>query len=430
MTLDDQAEPPPCRADLVPQFSGLTAKMRVQAERLTWVPHGTRRKVGGVATQGGFYLQPPNGIQFSFAIDESLPVGRPESARPPRLLSGHCIGYHQLDPHQRAVYLRSLANRELPADIPLAFCARLQIATLEWGLIVDRVTPEEIISDLLHVIAPFDGADRIPLLTLLQWCAYFQGPAIHLAVLEGMLENGWQTPNGSLLRLALSDCASTQRPIWPQLALLLYNFCATWSAYDRQYMEFQGRFLERFKVLYPNGLAVTTGLHRVQAEYRFYCPELRAARCVIEVRDAIEGTPLRAALEEVARPIITGPELDPAKLQRLKEDTLRTQQFLEARMEKAPEQPCTPTRTEREGAQQLDKRSLGVLRELTQRPEWPATEFEALARAHKILPLALAENLNNWAISNFGETLLVGENPAAVNQNLITNIQKHSYANH
>jgi len=289
---------------------------------------------------------------------------------------------------------------------------------LEWRLFVDRIQPLEVLMDILWSIDCLDEVGRIAPLRLLGWCAYFHGSHMHLGVVEEMLNAGCQLRDGSLLHLALLDCATANRPLWPELALMIENVYESGFDLRGRNTNFPKRFVERFRVLYPQGLIIYAGPRSARAEYRILCRELQHGLCRIDVLDAIEGTPLRSALDAVASPITKGPQLDSAKIRQIEADTSRVEKFFESRVVAEPEAPPHPVPPQGKISKDLDPKALEALREIIQRPQWPASEFNGLAKVHGMMPLALQDRLNAWCLDNFDELLLEGESPVAFNKQL------------
>ena len=67
----------------------------------------------------------------------------------------------------------------------------------------------------------------------------------------------------------------------------------------------------------------------------------------------------------------------------------------------------------------LDPRHARLLRELVERPDWPRTEFDRLAREFGLMPGAAMENLNAWAFDRFDDLLVEEGDPVHVNLHLI-----------
>jgi hypothetical protein len=383
------------RAHQVPAFKEPSDWMQAERERLHWVPRGTVRIVQGIKTSGGFYVHCPKKIPFSFAVDESLPVGRAENARSFPLRPGRSIAYRQLNyrelhPDQRAVYLLWLSGAGVPAEA-VGFCVLLHVAALEWRLFIDRADPSEVISELLDVLDCPARGDEGALVGLLVWTAYFQDSGSHLAVWEEIIAAGCQAFDGSMVRLLLLDCADAKRPVWPELALTvqtLFRGCHwTFSG-----AILQKRFLERFTVLYPDGLLISAGPRRTEVEYHLHCVELRGERCRLVIPDSVENA--LSALREVAAPLLVGERLDPVKLQITAEETSRSQAYLTARFNKYSETEAVPAPPKVKTASVLDETVVQVLRTLIERPHWTKPEFHALARSYGLMPFALQERVN------------------------------------
>jgi hypothetical protein len=241
-------------------------------------------------------------------VDESLEVGDAENARPVCLRPGQYIGYHLLDPDQRAAYVRWLARENIPAEA-MRFCVRLHVAALEWFLFRDHVCPNLVIDELLRVIECTAESADAPLLRILAWTAFFQSRDVHIAVMEELVGSGCCL-DGSMARLLLLDCADSNRRIWPELAFeIIALFGGIRDA--RGCEHFRERYISRFRILYPDGLGITAGRRRTQVEYNLYCYELRTETCRLVIQDALES--VLPALREVAAPLIGEKRIDPQK---------------------------------------------------------------------------------------------------------------------
>lgn len=407
------------RAHLVPAFKEPSSWIAEERQRLEWIPSGTARTVRGIRTKGGFYVHRPKHASLSFAVDESLHVGCAENVRPILLRPGQCIAYRDLNPDQRAAYLHWVSDPATPG-YRCAFATRLHTAALEWMLFIERADPGAIIEELLEVISWSARAEESSLMRLLALAAYFRNRITHLTTLEGIVAAGFQM-DGGMARLLLYDCAEGNRAIWPELALAVRQLFGGQS--DPRFSEaaFQERFLQRFRILHPNGLSISAALRQVEVEYRLHCIEIRGERCRLRVRDALEST--LVALGEVTAPLLSEVRLDPVRLKRIAEETLRSEAFLADRNQNSPEpsSPPPPPRNS-ESTSVLDEPSVEVLRALIQRPEWSECEFNALAKSRARMPFAVLEKLNGWAIENFGEPLLEGSSPVVVNANIIKGI--------
>lgn len=63
----------------------------------------------------------------------------------------------------------------------------------------------------------------------------------------------------------------------------------------------------------------------------------------------------------------------------------------------------------------LDQRHYALLLLLIDREQWPREEFQRLARSFDLMPGAVCETLNEWALENHDELLLEGDDPIDVN---------------
>lgn len=413
------------RVSLVPTFK-LAASVEAERERVEWVKRGDVRMVHEIKTPGGFYVHRPKSTLFSFAVDLSLLVGCAENARSFPLRPGQSVRFRQLryqhlHPDERAAYLRWVSGANLPADIS-AFCVRVHVAALEWRLFIDRADPVKIISELLDLLHCPPRAEESPLVMLLAWAAYFYTREVHIDLLKELIAAGNTILDSSMLRLLLLDCAETKHPVWPEMALIIQTrFGGGASLFSDAGL--QKRFLERFPILYPNGLPVSPREQRTEVEYRIQCAELSGQRCRFLVQDAVENTLL--ALREVTAPLLSEGRLNPAKLKRIDDETLRSEMFLEQRHRDCPEPTLPlPSPHDSKTSSVLDERSVEILLALIQRSAWPEPEFTALVKSRGCMPLALVEKLNGWAMENFGEPLLEGESPVVINTNLRMEIKK------
>src|SRR4051812_30528959 len=113
MSVADENISPDSRGNLVPRFKS-SAPFEAERDRMDWIERGTVRIVHGIKTRGGFYIHRPKSTAFSFAVEEILPIGQAENARPFPLRPGQSVAfrqlhYRQLDIDQRAGYLRWLS---------------------------------------------------------------------------------------------------------------------------------------------------------------------------------------------------------------------------------------------------------------------------------------------------------------------------------
>ena len=99
-----------------------------------------------------------------------------------------------------------------------------------------------------------------------------------------------------------------------------------------------------------------------------------------------------------------------------------------------PEQPLTKTASvspsvpvDREddwahGAPRLDGLDVkfhSIIQQLVKCESWSRTEFEALARGHKLMPLNVIDAVNEWSDQTLGDFLLEGEDPITCHLGLL-----------
>ncbi|WP_162009760.1 TerB N-terminal domain-containing protein [Methylocystis heyeri] len=68
----------------------------------------------------------------------------------------------------------------------------------------------------------------------------------------------------------------------------------------------------------------------------------------------------------------------------------------------------------------LDPRHHSLLLQLKDREEWPRRDFEKMARSVDLMPGAVLETLNEWALDRHDEILLEGDDPIAVNLHILS----------
>lgn len=288
------------RASLVDSFFLHSTRTAQEKQGLVWIPFGTALAIGRIKTQGGFYLQESGGSQCSFAVDPDLQIGNAQNARPFRLRPGARVKYAGLDPDQRALFLHVLAGRKAPLELQADFCARLLAQMLEWRLFFDKHEPRQVALDGIDLADRLNSSSRRRLLKVLAWSAFFSGPDFHLAVIEGLLEEGARFLDASPLHLALHDCATEKRPVWAKLALAVE--CVFGLGFERWANgDFKGKFLKQFQTEYPGGIGVEVGSDFTLVEYRPQCPELRALRCRFSLPDVLQQGALPSALRQLAR---------------------------------------------------------------------------------------------------------------------------------
>jgi hypothetical protein len=297
----DEHHPADSRASLVPLCDPDRIPVAQARRYLKWIPQGTPLAIGHIKTNGGFYVQETDGFQFSFAINALLPVGRAENAFPRPLHSAAPVNYSDLDPNERALLLQILAAGKDAPEMSGGCCARLLVQMLEWRLFGDRHQPGEVALAAADLAGHLDASSRTTLLKIMAWSAFFQGRDFHLAaVLEILLEQSFPFLDAGPLHLALFDCATANRAVWPALGLAVE--CLSGLGFDRWgNPNFQQRFLDQFRAAYPDGIPVQLGSKSNLVEYRPQCPELRKARCRFTIPDVLQEGALGTALGRLAR---------------------------------------------------------------------------------------------------------------------------------
>jgi len=86
-----------------------------------------------------------------------------------------------------------------------------------------------------------------------------------------------------------------------------------------------------------------------------------------------------------------------------------------------------PLRSDADSDSGLDQRHHSLLLLLADREEWPRRDFEKMVRSVDLMPGAVLETLNDWALDRHDELLLEGDDPISVNQNILsTDVQQVS----
>lgn len=115
-------------------------------------------------------------------------------------------------------------------------------------------------------------------------------------------------------------------------------------------------------------------------------------------------------------------ELDLSRLASIRAETANAASLLSAIFEEEdPEISAAPTDLAASVASPstldggLDQRHYALLLLLIDREQWPREEFERLARSVDLMPGAVRETLNEWALEHHDELLLEGDDPIDVN---------------
>lgn len=148
---------------------------------------------------------------------------------------------------------------------------------------------------------------------------------------------------------------------------------------------------------------------------------------IIPASETVASTPIPPPppAERKAKPAIM---VDASRLQAIREET-RVAAGLLAEIfadEPEPAAEISPVMenelaTEGELFEGLERRYGSLLLELRERGEWAASEFARLAREAGLMPAAVFDVLNNWALDLFDELLLEGDDPVIINLELLPN---------
>lgn len=76
----------------------------------------------------------------------------------------------------------------------------------------------------------------------------------------------------------------------------------------------------------------------------------------------------------------------------------------------------------------LDGRHRALLAEIVERTEWPRREFDRLVRDAGLMPGAVIEALNDWALDRFDDVLIEGDDPIVANTHLLPETRSSSPA--
>ena len=72
---------------------------------------------------------------------------------------------------------------------------------------------------------------------------------------------------------------------------------------------------------------------------------------------------------------------------------------------------------------ELDEKHRAVLREILHRPTCPLVDFRGIAAKAGLMPWACVKVINEWALDNYGDLLVDGDQVLNLNQNLAKTIQ-------
>ena len=87
------------------------------------------------------------------------------------------------------------------------------------------------------------------------------------------------------------------------------------------------------------------------------------------------------------------------------------------------EKPGTPDTGTTKTTNVLDEKHRAVLRQILHRPTCPLADFRGIAAKAGLMPWACMKTLNEWALANFSDLLLDGDQVLNLNQNLAKTIQ-------
>lgn len=410
-----------------PNIKVVDVNVQKELPRLRWVQPGVRRNIGGIETNGGFFILEPKFQELSFAIDPTLPVGDADYPQP-LTDAPHLLAYWRLSHNQRAYFLKFLSGRLAPprADLIDPY-VNLQLSGLEWSLFVQQDTGSHLLEAACDLVDRVTHYSWEPVLQFIAWWAALRGQQESMAVWEAVCDSRvWNVPL-DIVNFGLLACSQVRRRMSAEMIFSLAWARSRDFARTCRDTQVQRRVIDRLKAVYPKGLEFKISQQeRRTCYYRPACPELVDARIVqcrvpftTEIPEVHGLRDLVARVESIASGIVNGPRIDAVKLKRLKVETSRVQADLAERLPAHLVQPPTVPKTNSE----LSHGDRAALAELIQRFTWTSEDFLALARKHHTMPFALQEKLNSWCVVNFGEPLLTGDGPIEVEQTVINKLK-------
>ncbi|MDB6035322.1 MAG: terB [Verrucomicrobiales bacterium] len=245
-----------------------------------------------------------------------------------------------------------------------------------------------------------------------------------LGMLEKILTRDWQ-PRNSIKALA----QQVQRCRREKVAKLIVSVAAANPPIEWA----ERRFINRaVKALAP---LMETIAHPVNQE-----GGAASDLVLVQVADPnIAGTPIpRSGVTQPVR------QLDPKEIARIQDETREVQEFLseqfadaDTEAEQNPESvaslPRVAENREPKGSavpeaveeahpifRGLPVHYRAILEKLLTRPSWPRAEFDLLVLHGHLMPRAAYDALNEWAINEFNEYLLSGEEVVTIHKHVIT----------
>jgi hypothetical protein len=413
-----------------PQIKIIDLNIQKELTRLLWVEPGVRRTIGGIETNGGFFVLEPKFHEFSFAIDPASEVGIAECAEPLTDPS-HLLACWRLFHNQRAYFLTFLSGQLATphADVIKPYL-RLQLSGFEWRLFVLHDTGARLFELACDVLSRVGRDSWQPVLQFIAWWAALRSQQDSIDLWEAFCHSCvWDVPV-DVVNFGLVGCGQLGHRISVEMIFSLVWVLGRDFSRTCRDAQVQLRVIDRLKAMYPAGLELKVShQNRDTCFYRPVCPELndtRIVQCRVPFKaDVPEVDGLRdlvARVERIASGIVSGPRIDAVKLKRIKIETSRVQadlaEHLPALLVQAP--PVAKTNSD------LSPGDRAALAELIQRSTWTREDFLAVARKHHTMPFALQEKLNSWCVVNFGEPLLTGDGPIKVDQTVINKLKTYA----
>ncbi len=129
--------------------------------------------------------------------------------------------------------------------------------------------------------------------------------------------------------------------------------------------------------------------------------------------------------DNVAQSVMLG-GLDLARLAAIRAETAGAASMLSAifaddepEVSAPPVAAGAPRATETKADNGLDQRHHSLLLTLADREKWPRQDFERLVRSVDLMPGAVINNLNDWALDRHDDLLLEGDDPIVVNLHIL-----------
>ena len=393
--------------------------VETQTGALQWIPPRSRISVAGIFIPGGVYVGTCQYYPFTFVIDPTLPVGRPERAEP-IVPSGYPTGYWLLTENQRAFFLHWLrGDTQRLQHVDSSPYLRRFLSGLEWRLCVQRDTDDTFL-DGCELLAFRDGRQfQYHALELLSWWGQFQNPRAQRIVVEETINLGFTEFPQSVLALAAANIAASQELIPISVAVEIALSHPRKSV--RCVTNLRERLRQRLLAMYPQGIPLPTTSKQVEISYSPVCPELRNERLVrqgspiprLKIPDVLSE--IGQILDPVVSSILSGPHFDPAVAAEIASQVRSTQAFLEQEFPPAPEDKCIIPPAPRPASQTLTATEKAAVGTLLTRSIWTNADFTRLAQEFRLMPSGLRIRVNRWVQGHCGDLLLEGTEPIQLN---------------